>query len=296
MEYFYQNVEELGSSFELLSRVCNQVMTSEKLQLVLEAVLVVGNIMNEGTRTGGAAGFKFDSLLKLTQTKSMDGKMTVLDYIVMTFIAKNERSVLELSSDFPDCHTASRIVITDIVSDAATLRKGLKDCRTEAMKMKKDQAAKVITGTLTKNDGNTMEELDPRKAVMASIMSTKNVDDKECKRQDDEKKVTLFHPDEKYSPGLRRLESFIKYTNEEMKKVEEMRDGTIQTCRDLAIYCGESGGERAATNLLGVLVEFLLSLKAAIEKHDKLKERDAKKEAARRKKEQEQEEVHNNTS
>jgi hypothetical protein len=55
--------------------------------------------MNEGTRTGGAAGFKFDSLLKLTQTKSSDGKMTVLDFLVTILVGKGQRDTLKLSLD-----------------------------------------------------------------------------------------------------------------------------------------------------------------------------------------------------
>ncbi|GMH57076.1 hypothetical protein TL16_g02284, partial [Triparma laevis f. inornata] len=78
-------VEDLGDRFSVLRSVCEQVMGSEKLRKVLETVLAIGNIMNEGTSKGSADGFTFDSLLKLTQTKSFDGKMTILDYIVMTF-------------------------------------------------------------------------------------------------------------------------------------------------------------------------------------------------------------------
>ena len=103
-------------------------MKSEKLQLVLEAVLTIGNIMNEGTSTGDAAGFKFDSLLKLTQTKSIDGKMTVLDYIVSSFISRGERSVLNLSDDFPECSTASRLQFNDMDIQAKNIATSLKTC------------------------------------------------------------------------------------------------------------------------------------------------------------------------
>ncbi len=139
MELFNQNFEDILSRFKTLSTTCNQVMESEKLQLVLESVLTIGNIMNEGTRSGDAVGIKFNSLLKLTQTKSKDKKLSVLDYIVMMFIEKNERDVLKLSDDFPECATASRIHITDIVSNFSSLESSLKTCKTELSKIKNEQ-------------------------------------------------------------------------------------------------------------------------------------------------------------
>ena len=57
IDTFRENAAQLNLNFQLLSRACRQVQKSEKLQDVLEMVLHVGNILNEGTRTGGASGF-----------------------------------------------------------------------------------------------------------------------------------------------------------------------------------------------------------------------------------------------
>jgi hypothetical protein len=131
MELFVSEAEVLNENFSLLIRVCSEVMNSNKLQDLLGRVLHIGNIMNEGTRTGGAAGFKFDSLLKLTQTKSSDGKMTVLDFLVTILVGKGQRDTLKLSLDFPDCQTASRTLITDLVSEVTSLTHYLKQCEDE---------------------------------------------------------------------------------------------------------------------------------------------------------------------
>ena len=138
MDTLSDNATELGQNFVLLETVCSQIMNSEKLEEVLDMVLQIGNIMNEGTRTGGAAGFKFDSLLKLTQTKSSDGKMTVLDYIVMIFVAKEKRETLHLTEDFPDCQVAGRMLITEMVNDVNNMKAALKKCETELENLKKD--------------------------------------------------------------------------------------------------------------------------------------------------------------
>ena len=102
MSTFDEHVEEARAGFNTLQEVCSQVMESEKLIAVLEMVLNIGNLMNAGSLDGGVEAFKFESLPKLSQTKSADGKTTVLDYIVETFIEKGERQSLLLMSEFPD--------------------------------------------------------------------------------------------------------------------------------------------------------------------------------------------------
>lgn len=110
MHLFEDHIEEVREGFKTLQKVCNQVLNSEKLLQVLQMVLRIGNLMNEGTLNGGVDAFKFESLSKLSQTKSADGKMTVLDYIVETFISKGERDVINLLTEFPDIQVSSMSV------------------------------------------------------------------------------------------------------------------------------------------------------------------------------------------
>ena len=102
MRTLEEHVEEARAGFNTLQEVCGQVLNSEKLIQALEMVLNIGNLMNEGNLNGGVEAFKFESLPKLSQTKSFDGKTNVLDYIVETFIEKGERQALFLTSEFPD--------------------------------------------------------------------------------------------------------------------------------------------------------------------------------------------------
>ena len=53
--------------------------------------------------------------------------------------------------------------------------------------------------------------------------------------------------------------------------------------QELAEYCGEDGGERAATTLLETLNEFTKSIEGALLKYDREQERKAKKEAQKKK-------------
>lgn len=53
---------------------------------LLDAVLKTGNRMNDGTNRGEARAFKLDTLLKLADIKSTDGKTTVLHFVVQEII------------------------------------------------------------------------------------------------------------------------------------------------------------------------------------------------------------------
>lgn len=97
--------------------------------------------MNEGTSSGDAVGIKFESLLKLTQTKSQVKNMSLLDYIIKSFIENNERDVLSLSNDLPHCAAACRIHMKDINLIKISLDANRKTCKTELKKMKSEQEA-----------------------------------------------------------------------------------------------------------------------------------------------------------
>ncbi|CAI5955252.1 unnamed protein product [Closterium sp. NIES-65] len=47
----------------------------------MQTILSLGNALNQGTARGSAVGFKLDSLLKLTDTKTRNNKMTLMHYL-----------------------------------------------------------------------------------------------------------------------------------------------------------------------------------------------------------------------
>ena len=87
------------------------------LEICAGNVLSIGNTMNQGTHAGDARGFKLDSLLKLTQTKSHDKKMTVLDFLV--------ESEAEETSKSKDINNLAGLWVNELrgLSDAARLRR-----------------------------------------------------------------------------------------------------------------------------------------------------------------------------
>ncbi|XP_024966162.1 formin-like protein 5 [Cynara cardunculus var. scolymus] len=78
--------EIIKESFQTLEAACVQLRKSRLFLKLLEAVLKTGNRMNDGTFRGSAQAFKLDTLLKLSDVKGVDGKTTLLHFVVLEII------------------------------------------------------------------------------------------------------------------------------------------------------------------------------------------------------------------
>merc|ERR1712194_181209 len=283
MSTFDEQIEEARTSFKTLQQVCSQVMNSEKLIQVLEMVLNIGNLMNAGSVNGGVEAFKFESLPKLSQTKSANGKMTVLDYIVETFIEKGEKRALMLMEGFPDIQDSSRLSMGDLMGNMKTLQNDYKLCKTELTGMKRDQSSKRVTRSMTKTMKNESDQGDARQAMFAAIKSRgapspENSDPRQALFTAIQKKGSAVPdntngdssatPKIKDSPGVHRLQQYLTHSKTILSLAERDQDAAIRACKGLTVYCGEEGGERSAAPLLQVLSGFALSLENGVKKYD----------------------------
>ena len=91
---FPQLLASIHGQCRVVARASEELRGSAGLALVLRQMLVIGNIMNEGTHKGQASGITLDSLLKLTHTKGADKKTTVLDYAVTLCLDRVRRCSL----------------------------------------------------------------------------------------------------------------------------------------------------------------------------------------------------------
>lgn len=83
---FDNEVEYLKGSFKTIEMACRELRNSRMFIKLLEAVLMAGNRMNDGTTRGDAQAFKLDTLLKLVHVKGTDGKTTLLHFVVQEII------------------------------------------------------------------------------------------------------------------------------------------------------------------------------------------------------------------
>uniref|UniRef100_A0A0D9X0Z7 Formin-like protein n=1 Tax=Leersia perrieri TaxID=77586 RepID=A0A0D9X0Z7_9ORYZ len=83
---FDNEVNYLRKSFGTLEAACAELRSSKLFLKLLDAVLKTGNRMNDGTNRGEARAFKLDTLLKLADIKSTDGRTTLLHFVVKEII------------------------------------------------------------------------------------------------------------------------------------------------------------------------------------------------------------------
>ncbi|KAL7568682.1 hypothetical protein ACA910_021679 [Epithemia clementina (nom. ined.)] len=295
MEMLKVEAREVGENLRLFTRVCNQVMDSEKLQDLLAMVLLIGNMLNEGTRTGRAAGFKFDSLLKLTQTKSTDGTTTVLDYLVTLYAGKGERDTLNIIEDFPECQTASRMLLSDLTMEVKSIQESLEQCKAELNELKKDASRRKA------------QVLQPGSAPGSVVMSSpghgigQNSTGDEGKPQHkwcsirqngDESgscvpavftEISRYESADKNSiyGGIERLQSFIENAEVSVSDLEHLKVEALAAAQELSKFGGEGRNTGATSTLLDILFQFSSNLESALKKYDDKCAAEAKRKKAK---------------
>ncbi|XP_019183461.1 PREDICTED: formin-like protein 5 [Ipomoea nil] len=139
-----EEVAGVKESFKTLEDACTELQNSRLFMKLLEAVLKTGNRMNDGTYRGGAQAFKLDTLLKLSDVKGVDGKTTLLHFVVQEIVrregiravraAKELRSMSSIKSedllhDVPnDSEENLRDIGLQVVSGLTTELENVKKC------------------------------------------------------------------------------------------------------------------------------------------------------------------------
>ncbi|GLD94949.1 hypothetical protein PINS_up003574 [Pythium insidiosum] len=91
---FDQQVRELRTRIHTITQACSQVLQSERLARCFELVLATGNALNSGTDMENAHGVTLESLLKLSETKSVDRSTTLLQFVVKLIHDRGEADIL----------------------------------------------------------------------------------------------------------------------------------------------------------------------------------------------------------
>lgn len=88
---------QIGQKIKTVQVLCESLMDNDDLSDLFAIILTVGNFMNGGNRYRGQAdGFALDILGRLRDVKSKDKKITLLHFIVRTFIGKRRQNGMKL--------------------------------------------------------------------------------------------------------------------------------------------------------------------------------------------------------
>jgi hypothetical protein len=116
-----------------------QVKESAKLRQIMQTILTLGNALNQGTARGSAVGFKLDSLLKLSDTRARNNKMTLMHYLCK-LVGEKMPELLDFANDLVHLEAASKIELKTLAEEMQAATKGLEKVEQELMASENDGA------------------------------------------------------------------------------------------------------------------------------------------------------------
>ncbi|GAB2286569.1 hypothetical protein Dimus_020966 [Dionaea muscipula] len=121
---FGSQVFDLRRNLNLVNSASEEIRNSVKLKRTMQAILSLGNALNHGTARGSAVGFRLDSLLKLTDTRARNNKMTLMHYLCKV-LAEKLPELLEFSKDLGSLEAATKIQLKFLAEEMQAINKGL---------------------------------------------------------------------------------------------------------------------------------------------------------------------------
>ncbi|CAA0838269.1 Formin-like protein 14 [Striga hermonthica] len=136
---FASQVEDLKRNLNTINDASQEVKESSKLRQIMQTILTLGNALNQGTARGSAVGFKLDSLLKLSDTRARNNKMTLMHYLCK-ILAEKMPELLDFSKDLIHLEPASKIQLKSLAEEMQAVSKGLEKVEQELTAAENDGA------------------------------------------------------------------------------------------------------------------------------------------------------------
>ncbi|KAL0716484.1 hypothetical protein Bca4012_065806 [Brassica carinata] len=136
---FASQAEDLKSCLNTINSATKEVKESAKLRQIMQTILTLGNALNQGTARGSAVGFKLDSLLKLSDTRARNNKMTLMHYLCK-LVGEKMPELLDFPSDLVHLEAASKIELKTLAEEMQAADKGLKKVVQELIASENDGA------------------------------------------------------------------------------------------------------------------------------------------------------------
>ncbi|KAL2472228.1 Formin-like protein 14 [Abeliophyllum distichum] len=139
---FSSQVKDLKSNLNTISDAAREVKESLKLRQIMQTILTLGNALNQGTARGSAVGFKLDSLLKLSDTRARNNKMTLMHYLSKV-VAEKMPELLDFVKDLVHVEPASKIQLKSLAEEMQAVSKGLEKVEQELTASENDGAVSL---------------------------------------------------------------------------------------------------------------------------------------------------------
>ncbi|CAL9049441.1 unnamed protein product [Musa banksii] len=140
---FGSQVSDLKKSLSSIDSACEQIRNSIKLKEIMKKILFLGNTINQGTARGSAIGFHLDSLLKLSDTRATNNKMTLMHYLCKS-LASRSPHLLDFHEDLISLEATSKIQLKSLAEEMQAIVKGLRKVEVELKASENDGPASEI--------------------------------------------------------------------------------------------------------------------------------------------------------
>lgn len=125
MGNFDDRIDSLTIQLCAITSASLSLKSSKKFKSVLEIILTFGNYMNSNKSSGSAYGFRLKGTLeKLSDARSNDKTLTLIEYIVTETIAKQFPQLLTLDGELLCINEAARISIKSLSSVVGNIKSG----------------------------------------------------------------------------------------------------------------------------------------------------------------------------
>ncbi|GAM17912.1 hypothetical protein SAMD00019534_010870 [Acytostelium subglobosum LB1] len=117
-------LEDMNPDIRAVKHASMEIKSSRRLHEILRFLLGVGNYINGSTTRGGAHGFKLDTLSKLRDARTNDGKMSLIHYLAKLIQEKNV-DLWSFTSDLKHLEHAAEVSINNIQQDFNEIKRGI---------------------------------------------------------------------------------------------------------------------------------------------------------------------------
>jgi len=141
--YFDSQATELRQSLDKVIAASMEIRSSTLLQKMMQAILLLGNTLNQGTNRGAARGFRLESIIKLKSTKARNNKTTLLHYLIRV-IEQKVPDVLGVWAELPTLEGAAKVALAQCGEEMAFLQKSLEKVQRELEMAAKEESNQSV--------------------------------------------------------------------------------------------------------------------------------------------------------
>ncbi|XP_077984469.1 protein diaphanous homolog 2-like isoform X2 [Glandiceps talaboti] len=136
------------------TKACEELKSSKKFGELLELILLMGNYMNAGSRNAQSIGFNLNYLTKIGNTKSVDGKQTLMHFLALTVEEKHPH-LLDFGAEISHVDRAARVSDELLLKSIKGMGKSVKSVETDLKAFRQnpdgtDRFADVMNEFITK--------------------------------------------------------------------------------------------------------------------------------------------------